>query len=252
MIFKIDRFIDYGPVVCVSFDGDVPVEVREAIIAAGFMWHDYAGYWIGPDRENEDVLSLINGALKTVKPRPVMTKADEADLKAEYMNRLSEKNDRMRRYNEKEIGALVRLTDGRIVCVKKPRIKTEFCFGESGYDADDAARMADIARTRESFFLRENLEELECIISVLARTKKEDNGYDDRVVWVTNAPWLGEGIATHYIDKNRDAEEVSEEDRERLLEGYRKVHADFSKRLNTYLKKYGLSKVISWTYWRDA
>ena len=51
-------------------------------------------------------------------------------------------------------------------------------------------------------------------------------------------------------EKTRD--EISEEDRERLYEGYVKLCNDFEKRLRTYLKRYGLTKVHSWTYWRDA
>ena len=44
---------------------------------------------------------------------------------------------------------------------------------------------------------------------------------------------------------------VSEKDRKLIVEAYQKEKELFSKRLETYIKRYGLSKVNSWSYWRD-
>jgi hypothetical protein len=37
----------------------------------------------------------------------------------------------------------------------------------------------------------------------------------------------------------------------RIIEGYEQVFADFVKRLQSYLKRYGLTKLDTWTYWID-
>lgn len=37
----------------------------------------------------------------------------------------------------------------------------------------------------------------------------------------------------------------------KLIDGYKTVKTAFVKRLNTYLKRYGMSKVEAWSYLRD-
>ena len=45
---------------------------------------------------------------------------------------------------------------------------------------------------------------------------------------------------------------LKEHDRLALIEEYKKVLVDFEKRLQAYLKRYGLSKLNIWSYWQDA
>ena len=258
MIYEIIRETEAPTLVALRFTGDVPVEVREALLGAGFRWIYYTGFWTALDRDDEGIRVMISEAEKNVRERPAMSKAKEAELKAEYMARISvDENERWQKYYEKEIGTLVRLTDGRILNIEKPRIETSFCFGESGYDADDAAHMAWVAKNREGYFRRENLKGLKEMIDILSRSVREGY-YGDEKVWVSDKYRNKPGIAQLNIGdvwgRRGDSEivEVSEEDRERILEGYRKAYAAFEKRINAYLKRYGLSKVHSWTYWRDA
>ena len=41
------------------------------------------------------------------------------------------------------------------------------------------------------------------------------------------------------------------EDREKLREAYRTERGVFAARLDAYLRRYGLSKIHTWTYWAD-
>ena len=45
---------------------------------------------------------------------------------------------------------------------------------------------------------------------------------------------------------------IGSEDVEKIIIAYEDVRSRFAKRLDTYLKRYGLSKVRSWSYWLDA
>lgn len=255
MVFEIRRENGLN-LVDVRFSGDVPVEVREALISNGFDWDRCRKVWSALDcHEDWAIRAIINAGLENVKERPVMSKAEEKALRDEYVALMMAdgwEGERWRKFFEDRVGAIVKLTDGRLVNIEKPRIQTDFCFGESGYDADDAVRMAEIARTRESYFRAKNLADLKEEIEILSRSEDADSF---RVPYVENDR---AGTAEYHsgsacsIWGNRVNKEVSEEDRERLLEGYRKVYAAFEKRLNAYLKRYGLSKVHSWTYWRDA
>lgn len=52
--------------------------------------------------------------------------------------------------------------------------------------------------------------------------------------------------------KQKDEDvEATEEQRAELIKAYEWAKAQFEKRLNTYLKKYGTSKMRCGTYWRD-
>ena len=53
-------------------------------------------------------------------------------------------------------------------------------------------------------------------------------------------------------ERLKNYQELEGENLKRVIEGHKIVKAKFEKRLNTYLKKYGLTKVHAWSYWRDA
>ena len=254
MVYEIKRKSGENQV-DVHFKGDVPVEVREALLENGFTWNDWRKCWSSLDiHEDCAIRAMIKSACDCVKERPVMTKAEEKALRDEYMALvMAGENETWRKYYEGKIGTIVKLTDGRLVEIEKPRIETRFCFGESGYDAEEAARKAEIAITREDYFLSANLKALREEIAFLSRKPSAQTFQGRAIVTDTRKA----GIASYSTDRlwyHRDEvhEEISEEDRERLLEGYKRVYVAFEKRLKTYLKRYGLSKVQSWTYWRDA
>ena len=144
-----------------------------------------------------------------------------------------------------------------VVKTEKPSIKKHFCFGESGYDMDEAQASAHVARTSVDYFMEENLEALNDAIEDLKDESKKcyaTRSYDDSNIKhlvviephrIPYGPYASE-------QKMGYMEELTDSDRQALLEAYMKVRDAFSKRLATYLKKYGLSKVRAWTYWRDA
>jgi hypothetical protein len=59
------------------------------------------------------------------------------------------------------------------------------------------------------------------------------------------------------LEKNRlerlwdSLTEASNDDIDAILEWYEKARDLFQKRLSTYLKRFWLSKLHTWTYWRD-
>ena len=262
MIYRIKRDRDYENFARIVFEGDISVEVREAMIANGITFYGYGGCWSAVGKTDDEIHGIISEASKNVKDRKPMSKEEEKALEAEYMVWIMKgEKERWRKYYKDHIGVLVRLTDGSIYNIEKPSIETRFCFGESGYDMDDAIRMADVARKSEAYFKSENLKKFREMINILAR--KEVDGYrsDRYLVWVGPSydPVYGKDkiVSIHCghpinWDGISEIKGVSEEDRERLLEGYRKAYAKFEKRLDAYLKRYGLSKIHSWTYWRDA
>jgi len=258
MKHEIIRNKELGYLVWVKFEEHVPLEVRDALMAAGFRFNWTDAAWCALDRKDEEIERIINSV--EIAPRPQMTKEEEKDLTDEFLRREAANGfagPDWEKYLRGKIGALVRLTDGSILNIEKPSIETSFCYGESGYDMDDAIRAANRAMTSEDHFRRANLRGLDECIRILERRPTDGYSYRNCVAIdcdrrLTNGITYVTFCSEWNSRRNESVEEVCEEDRERILEGYRKVYASFEKRISTYLKRYGLSKVRAWTYWRDA
>ena len=166
-------------------------------------------------------------------------------------------------YCVKKAGYIVELSNGDIVAIDKPSIEKNFCFGYSDSpndteDYDRANAAADHARSSEEYFISENMREINRQIALL-------EGCEDSHHWVFRVciPYSGqpEGSqlkAVHQYHWYDDSERVVKNpelagiDRQRVIDGYKAVREDFAKRLERYLKRYGLSKVHAWSYWQDA
>lgn len=160
----------------------------------------------------------------------------------------------------KEAAYIVELENGDIVVIEKPRIETRFCFGysDSRYDTEDYDRandMAEHAKRSQEYFLEQNLDGINKTIGQMEGT------IPSSFEWRLRVPYTGqpEGSklkslgAYYWSDEHaKQFPEISGADLQRVIDGYKIVKADFEKRLNTYLKRYGMSKVKTWSYWQDA
>ena len=117
--------------------------------------------------------------------------------------------------------------------------------------------MEQVARTNHDYFITKNMEQINDKIKELKEAKK---------VYIFNNYYKqsqNNKLRTYYaisrpVDEERfkmnsyeNVEEITEADKMKIVEGLEQVKKDFEKRLNIYLKKYGLSKVHSWTYLSD-
>ena len=177
-------------------------------------------------------------------------------------------DDRMTSYCMKEAAYIIELSDGSILTIDKPRIKKDFCFGYGMYlqCTDEDFRRADGMREKAekdvNYFIEKNLEEINGKIQALKQDKKNvytslhyigqepgdllksylvtrewetpDNEFDNRVFW-----------------NLKEIKQLDNDDIALIIAGLEEVKKSFIKRLNTYLKKYGLSKINAWTYLVD-
>ena len=149
----------------------------------------------------------------------------------------------------------VKLTDGSIVILKKPSIQKDFCFGWYTFDEDsydEATHNArELGRDKE-YFMNNNLSGLEENID---RVK---NSTDDMYLCDSYRPWM---TLKHYVflrfeedlwmyhNPRKSANET--EDRKLILAALEKIKVDFTKRLETWWKKYGADYIHTWTYCHD-
>lgn len=152
--------------------------------------------------------------------------------------------------------------------IKKPRIETSFCFGH-GYcgrstqeDEQWAYDMEHKAATDGSYFFNENMKKLNDKIKFFSEFelyetilyKVHDNSEvslckTKSPIQTENGKW--QAVNDWYYSRLEYDNILSENERIEILEAYKRVAASFEKRLKTYLKKYGTSKLRTWTYLRD-
>lgn len=173
-------------------------------------------------------------------------------------------------YYRKDAGQIVKLSNGGYFVVGKSRMQTHFCFGYNtdytGHEQFDAERTRAAFAKSATAFKNANLRAIDATIEALERGEMEWN----RVPVLVRESYYGqsEPLNVYELSWERlstiierhggsatqaeiDADCASQEDRAIMLGAYRAEREGFSKRLDTYLKKYGTSKLHTWTYWRD-
>lgn len=196
----------------------------------------------------------------------------QKELKAEYTEELKKawRDENMVQYCSKQTAFVIE-HKGALYGIEKPRIETSFCFGFGMYGitdtdeenaADDMAKKASESR---EYFINQNLENLNRWISTLQKILEDmgrnwaEGSYPHYMI-ETGAHYHGQtedcklryySVFNTYDGKCRGEMCHDAELLEKLIAGYEEVKKGFLKRLNTYLKRYGLSKVKSWSYLRD-
>ena len=206
------------------------------------------------------------------------TKAEKEMLRTEFAKVW--KDQKMIDYCTNKVAEYVILPNGNIVTVDKRSIEKNFCFGESGYDYDDAQAMAAHARKSEAYFKKENMKFFEEIINGLSECVNMNN--DGKYVLtiaerayssqtkdckLVSLRWykfteIIDALGGSCVLEELPGTEVTiygvpyriatKEEVYQIYEMYKRATKNHEKRVDTYLKKYGTSKVHSWTYWRDA
>lgn len=235
--------------------------------------------WVFPIKARQAVETFINGGGTVAASVPTIAKAETKRNDKEFLNEYLDEmrkvwgnDDSMINYYKSGFSSAVRLTNGGLLVFKKPRIETNFCFGYScsqfdNESSDNAERMAHFARTDERHFLSDNLEGFDTKIKALETNCSEESSfkysccswYLRRESYLSQKEQLNifEFVAIPFIEiqdypqRYGEVSPMSDEDRNIILEGLKHERSKFEKRLQTYLKKYGLSKLHVWTYWRD-
>ena len=202
--------------------------------------------WIFPKSKRDEVEKLIQGGtVESVKGEKIDTKSDSGAI---YKQTLAEwyaiyKDDY---YKKNSIGA-IKLNDGYLL-LGKESIETKFCFHDEGPDYEFYLKVTKTEESLKKYFLSENLGGLDREI--------KDLSDEDTVFYVSD---LNDGRKSYYCHRNywhfREREEhveLTPEQRAELIKALQWSRGEFEKRLNTYLKRYGTSKIHTWTYWADA
>lgn len=195
---------------------------------------------------------------------------DQKQIKEKYMEIIRTEvwpnSPHMQTFEEKQFYYGVELANGDIYVIEKPSIKKDFCFGYGMYGADlnndqkRADAVAQKVRESQEYFIKENLSEINQKIEMLMSSHHVAYKYLNytgqqsgsklkayTVCHLCDGPEYNPVRWTNLIDVER----LTDEEINALIDGYGVVKGMFTKRLNTYLKRYGLTKLNVWTYLRD-
>jgi hypothetical protein len=250
----------------IFFTGKPGQETRDALKALKFRWNPKKSCWYGFG-DPEEVKKACDGVKVETTKKPA-TDDRQKELFNKFMNVISEvwTDPKMQEFNRKNTAYIVELKNGDLIAIDKPRIETSFCFGYGLYaratdeEMKAAADMEKYASTNQEYFLTENLKGIDEKIKDLRDTKykaytfikysgqpEQSKLKEYTLATLCYSPEYNPG----YYANLKDLKEIDIEDREKIAQGFEIVRADFEKRLHTYLKKYGLSKLKTWTYLVD-
>lgn len=268
--------------------GDDTKQVKDQLKAMGGRFNprlSCGAGWIFPATRRAQVEAFVNGgAVVEAAPAAKEQRAEDgAQYKAMYiaeMEKVWGGDARMMKHVAGELSGAVLLSGGRLLGFEKPRIKTDFCFGYGwgGRSYDEANEMARHACESEDYFLAQNLADLDKEIEDLENIDGRHALLHRKCYWSQKSPlnlwdytvgnepleWFKESPTqdmdglTRYVNQYHagqfyyDLEELGDDDRAAILNGLKVERAKFEKRLRAYLKRYGMTKVKTWSYWQDA
>lgn len=170
--------------------------------------------------------------------------------------RLNWKNESMIKYIVDKTMLLFELR-GNIVPIEKKSVQTRFCFGYSDYipdDYDNANRMAAHATESEKYFLRKNHRDAGYARTIellndgrFKAVAYRNNRNPEAPMSINMCNWYD--IEVKGIPNN--AFILTDEETQAYKRKLAEACVLHQKKLAAYLKRYGLSKVESWTYWQD-
>lgn len=185
-----------------------------------------------------------------------LDKQEQDALRKEYRQRQARRwnnKEKMVEYCTNKAARLVKLSSGDIFAIDKPNIETRFCFGYSlnthdTEDYDDANRMTASLQKNERYFKEQNL----------SKFREEMDILQGKGRFANNVPFFHSKDGIARLDFCRrdeamreDAIPCTEEDKRAIVDAYQIELKAFDKRLNTYLKRYGMKNIRTWSYWRD-
>ena len=196
----------------------------------------------------------------------MFSKAEQDKLREEFRDLMVDvwgDDKHMVDYCTKEADVFIRTSQGYILSLERPRIKTNFCFGYHDYvdgDYERANNMACHAEEDFNYFRSQNLEEIEGYIKWLSEEINDYNRLFFQNAYCSQTKDILKRVTSFrrcddpqdvFTEEYKIYKPVPEVDRKLLIEAYEFEKERFSKRIETYLKRYGLSKVRSWSYWAD-
>jgi hypothetical protein len=175
------------------------------------------------------------------------------ELIEKEFNKIWNNNRKMVDYCMKKVTGVVQLENGKLFCFEKPSIETHFCFGygQNGISTEEDfenALQEKINASKKEYFVKENIKVFDRIEKILNSDKK----IYSFIAYLKGENIVGIEVEDYFYGKSElFTGYITDKDKENLLNELENQKKMFMKRLETYWKKYGSSKLKTWTYLVD-
>ena len=209
--------------------------------------------WIFSNKMREEVERFISSGEVTERVRAERKSPAEGSQFVSWLNEfLSSCSKSDNEYYKKYAVGAIKMHDGYYL-IEKPSIDNRFCFHDEGENYEFYKHlMEDREKRLAAYFKGENLATFDNKIERI--TKGEEYNRDKRVWW--NPSYSGKRIELCFYSSwgspDGTWKECTDEEKALILKGLKFGRSLFEKRLDAYLKRYGTSKIHTWTYWADA
>lgn len=214
--------------------------IKEDLKKLGGIWFKKETGWIFSNKKREAVENYLNGG--------AVTKTEKSNKFTDWLKEFIEtqcKTDSDRKYYAKQYIGAIKI-NGHYHLIDKPTIENRFCFHDEGPNYEFYKTLCSDDKKMEQYFIDRNESEF------TGKLERIENG---ELVRVKDSDYMNQCevyIGSSWSYRDDDAREVTDEEKKLIVEGLKYGLAQFRKRLDAYLKRYGISKLHTWTYWADA
>lgn len=172
------------------------------------------------------------------------------ELKQEYKKVWTTKkgiDEKMVDYCMNKIALYLKTEDGYFYILEKEKLNTKFWISEgSNRDIKEALIICDEIKTTEDFFIEDNLSNINDLINTINSNKNNlffaERFKNSKIVSIST---------TKYNVFNKENRKLTTDEEIEILKIYEKFKEMQTKKINSYLKRFGLSKIQANTYWAD-
>lgn len=260
------RIIDYSDK-CIAVVGETRA-IKDKLAKMGGRFNSRltcgAG-WVFPKTKLDLVQGFIKGNQILLGVEPKQQK-DEA-LWEEFKKRVLKAEDNSQdwlNYWLKGTSELMMADCGVILRFEKEKIKVDFCWHDEGPDYEEYKRLHSDDEAMREYFINANLREYDEQIEGLTSRKnrwgepqvivlyERDTCSHGKCGWGTGFRMMSKcQFQQEQNDSRCTVHQLTENDIVKALALVKSERAKMEKRLQTYLKRYGISKLHTWTYWAD-
>ena len=138
----------------------------------------------------------------------------------------------------------IRFPEG-VYLFQKPRIENDFCFRDEGPEYDYYKELCNDKKLLEEHFIAHNMEQVR-------EPKEGETMYIIKDSWSTdNQVYIRWSNYPYIPARDQIVREATEREQQEYRLQLRAVRAEFGKRVDRYLKRFGTSKLHIWSYWAD-
>lgn len=172
------------------------------------------------------------------------------EIKQEYKKVWTRKkgiDEKMVDYCMNKISLYLKTEDGYFYILEKEKLNTKFFISEgSNRSMEEALNICKEIKTKEDFFIEENLSKINYLINTIKNNKNNlffaERFKNSKIVSITTNKYNNFNKVNRKLTTDEEAEAL------KLCEKFKEMK---TKKINSYLKRFGLSKIQANTYWID-